>query len=191
MGAIIAAAKKLQALVNGLVLLVHHTGKDQSRGLRGHSSLHAALDAAIEVVNTDAKRAWSVGKSKDDITGQSYPFKLEIVQIGVDDAGDEVTSCVIVPDNSGDPISPKRITLSSNQSIARDALGEPLRLSQEFGKEGAPAGRPCICYDRAVQLVSERMPTDAKHQKERARESIRGLIAKGLLGMKGEWLWDK
>ena len=49
MGQIIAAAKELQTFVGGLVVLVHHTGKDASKGLRGHSSLQAALDAAIEV----------------------------------------------------------------------------------------------------------------------------------------------
>lgn len=56
MGKIIAAAKELQSLIGGLVLLVHHTGKDARRGLRGHSSLYASLDAAIEVIKTDSRR---------------------------------------------------------------------------------------------------------------------------------------
>ena len=47
MGEILSAAKLLQSLINGLVVLVHHTGKDATKGLRGHSSLFAALDAAV------------------------------------------------------------------------------------------------------------------------------------------------
>jgi hypothetical protein len=60
MGQIIQGAKDLQTAIGGLVVLVHHTGKDSTKGMRGHSSLHAALDAAIEV-ERDAKgtRSWS------------------------------------------------------------------------------------------------------------------------------------
>lgn len=190
MGNLIAASKRLQSLTGGLVLLVHHTGKDTTKGLRGHSSLYAALDGAIEVTATDNHKAWSVAKSKDDVTGDAHPFKLQIVQVGTDDEGEEVTSCVAVPDESGDAIKAKRSTLGANQKIARDVLGEPLRKSPHMGKEGAPTGRPCIDYSEAVELVAERMPTDAKHRKSRAISAIGGLVAKGYMGMKGDWLWD-
>ena len=49
MGKLLAAVKKLEAEIGGLVILCHHTGKDRSQGLRGHSSLHAAMDAEIEL----------------------------------------------------------------------------------------------------------------------------------------------
>jgi len=190
MGNLIAAAKQLQTLVGGLVLLVHHTGKDTTKGLRGHSSLYAALDGAIEVTATDNRKAWSVAKCKDDVTGDAHPFKLAIVPVGIDDEGDEITSCVAVPDDSAEAIKAKRITLGANQKIARDVLGEPLRKSPHTGKEGAPTGRPCLDYTEAVELVAERMPTDAKHRKSRAISAIGGLVAKGYMGMKGDWLWD-
>lgn len=190
MGNLIAAAKQLQTLVGGLVLLVHHTGKDATKGLRGHSSLYAALDGAIEVTASDTRKAWSVAKCKDDVTGDAHPFKLEIVPVGIDDEGDEITSCVIVPDESGEAIKAKRITLGANQKIARDVLGEPLRKSPHIGKEGVPTGRPCLDYTEAVELVAERMPTDAKHRKSRAISAIGGLVSKGYMGMKGDWLWD-
>jgi hypothetical protein len=190
MGKLIAAAKQLQSLTGGLVCLVHHTGKDTTKGLRGHSSLYAALDGAIEVINTDTRRLWSVAKSKDDVTGDAHPFKLDIVPVGTDDEGGEITSCVIVSDESGETIKTKRSTLGANQKIARDVLGEPLRKSQHTGKEGAPTGRPCIDYTEAVALVAERMPADAKHRKSRAISAIGGLVSKGYMGMKGDWLWD-
>ncbi|MGB2473357.1 MAG: AAA family ATPase, partial [Amylibacter sp.] len=47
MGLALEASKNIATAVGGLVVLVHHTGKDKSKGLRGHSSVHAALDAAI------------------------------------------------------------------------------------------------------------------------------------------------
>lgn len=95
MGNIIAAAKALQDEVGGVVMLVHHTGKDASKGLRGHSSLHAALDAAIEVCSTSTGREWRVAKSKDDVSGLCHPFGLTVVDLGLDDEGDAITSCVV------------------------------------------------------------------------------------------------
>jgi putative DNA primase/helicase len=65
MGEILEAAKTLQTLTGGLVLLVHHTGKNAAAGLRGHSSLFAAMDAAIEVSRDGDRREWKVAKSKD------------------------------------------------------------------------------------------------------------------------------
>lgn len=188
MGNLIAASKRLQSLVGGLVLLVHHTGKDTTKGLRGHSSLYAALDGAIEVTHTDTRRAWSVAKSKDDVTGDAHPFKLVIVPVGIDGESEEVTSCVAVPDESAEAFQRKKPALGKNQKIARDVLGEPLRKSPHVGKEGAPVARPCIDYSEAVELVAERMPVDAKHRKQSAVRAIASLVANGYLGMKGDWV---
>lgn len=97
MGLIIAASTRLQAAIGGLVILVHHTGKDATKGLRGHSSLHGALDAAIEIRREGNRRLWCNTKSKDSADGQTHDFKLQVVQLGVDEDGDAITSCVIEP----------------------------------------------------------------------------------------------
>lgn len=138
MGNIIAAAKRLQNLTGGLVLLVHHTGKDATKGLRGHSSLYAALDGAIEVNKTDSRREWSVAKSKDDETGTVHAFKLDVVTVGHDDDGEEITSCVAVPDVTVGAVKRAKLPSGGNQKIALDTLGEPLRKSTDFNKDGAP-----------------------------------------------------
>lgn len=97
MGEILDAAKKLQSLVGGLVVLVHHTGKDVTRGMRGHSSMFAALDASIEVSRDGDFRGWTVAKSKDGRDGASHPFQLEVIGLGHDEYGDPLTSCVCIP----------------------------------------------------------------------------------------------
>jgi putative DNA primase/helicase len=192
MGNIIAAAKELQILIGGVVLLVHHTGKDSSKGLRGHSSLYAALDGAIEVIKTDSRQDWIVAKSKDDVTGHAHPFKLEIVAVGFDDEGEAITSCVAVPNESIEAIKQaKRPALRSNQKIANEVIGEALRKSLHFAKEDAPIGRPCIQYIDAVTIVAESIPADSKHKLSRAKTAITGLVERGYLASKGDWLWDK
>lgn len=106
MGLILEAAKRLQALTGGLVVLVHHTGKDESKGLRGHSSLFAALDAVVTVSRDGDRREWKMGKSKDGADGEAHTFKLQVETLGFDEYGDPLTSCVVMPTNEP-PKEPK------------------------------------------------------------------------------------
>jgi hypothetical protein len=129
MGRAIASAKQLQSLIGGLVLLVHHTGKDATKGMRGHSSLFAALDAAIEVNRTGEQREWRVSKSKDGSDSTSHPFKLEIVDLGIDEDGDLISSCVVSADSGPTMAVSKPLTHSQQQgmdsfmSAASETLG--------------------------------------------------------------------
>ena len=144
MGRILEGVKELQATTGGLVLLVHHAGKDAAKGMRGHSSLFAALDAAIEVTRTDTRREWKVAKSKDGEDGKVHAFSLRVVDLGEDDDGEPVTSCVVETEPALDdaPVQP-RLPKSGNQKLVYDALGPLLRASSAFGRAGAPvAGEP-------------------------------------------------
>lgn len=96
MGTIVASAQCLQRKTDGLIVLIHHTGKDRSRGQRGHSSLLAALDASIEVRNSPHGRVWVADKVKDGASGHRGAFDLRPIKLGDDSDGDAVTSCVVV-----------------------------------------------------------------------------------------------
>lgn len=120
MGEILEGAKALQASLGGLVVVVHHTGKDATKGLRGHSSMFAALDACVEVTRDGERRAWSVAKSKDGQDGDRHSFTLDVVDLGLDDYGDEITSCVPV---AVDTSTAERGTrLSNGAQAALDAF---------------------------------------------------------------------
>jgi hypothetical protein len=188
MGLVISAAKILQEMIGGLVLLVHHTGKNAAQGMRGHSSLHAALDCAIEVKRNGDNREWVVAKSKDGEDGASHPFKLEVVYLGDDSDGDPITSCVVVPNQSTQAVAKKKPSLGSNQTIAHKALEELLRDGVDSGNEGAPTGVPGVLFDEALAIVAAMMPGEAKHQKQRAKEAIGSLVTKGYLAEKEGWL---
>ena len=77
--------------------LVHHAGKDASKGARGWSGIKAAVDAEIEVIRDDENgtRTVHVSKVKDGEDGARWGFKLDVVSIGIDQDGDEVTSCAV------------------------------------------------------------------------------------------------
>ncbi len=108
MAAAIGNATRIAEAIKGLVVLIHHVGKDVARGPRGHSSLMGNVDCAILVKKAqDWKGAvWSVTKSKDDADGQTVGFKLHVIELGLDEDGDPVTSCAAEPcqpENQGKP----------------------------------------------------------------------------------------
>lgn len=190
MGEVIDAAKAMQAELGGLVLLVHHTGKDAAKGMRGHSSLHAALDAAIEVCREGDRREWKMHKAKDGEDGEAHPFRLEVVDIGTDEDGEPVTSCVIEPEESaGAAVRRALPPKSGNQRIIWDALGEVLRTATHFAQGGAPIGRPCVRLEDAIEKTRGRLTCDQKRQTERTRAAITGLITRGMVEHRDGWLW--
>ena len=130
MGMILEATKALQGLVGGLVVLVHHSGKDLARGMRGHSSMFAALDASIEVSREGERRAWTVAKSKDGQDGITHPFKLEVVGLGQDEYGDPITSCVAVP---ADPAEAKQTKTMTPRQV--EGLNALYRAAIEHGED--------------------------------------------------------
>src|SRR5690606_25718324 len=66
MGAFVAQAERLRVAFPGsAVLLVHHTGKDEGRGARGHSSLAAAVGGQLDVTAAkDGTRSVYVAKQR-------------------------------------------------------------------------------------------------------------------------------
>lgn len=178
MGRILAAAKALQSETDGLVLIVHHTGKDSSKGLRGHSSLLAALDASIEVERNANQRSWRLAKSKDGADGISVAFKLETVPLGVDSDGDEISSCVVLPDVSA--IFTKTEPRGAQQRSALQRLKSLLSGGQlsNTGCGGAPPGTACMQVEDAVTAVA--FGLTATPQNKRRNEARR--IVKALIG---------
>ena len=168
MGAVLAGCKQLQSLTNCLVILIHHTGKDESRGMRGHSSLLAAVDASIEVHRTDDARSWSVAKAKDDGDGAEFCFRLAIEELGQDADGDVVTSCAIEP--TTEAAMPRSLKgLKGNQKAVLAAI-EPLLVDGP------------ISFDSALQAASEALANvDGKHRASRAKIALEGLFNAGRL----------
>lgn len=189
MGRIIEAAKRLQSALGGLVMLVHHTGKDVAKGLRGHSSLLASLDAAIEVSRSGDRRAWKVFKAKDGRDGEEQSFRLEAVEIGKDAEGSTVSSCIVIPDNAAEEVRKVKLPQGENQKRVFDALRPLLRDSTNFGKAGAPTCCPCLDLENAVSAGAVVMTCDTSRRTTRAREAISGLIDRDILRCNDGWLW--
>lgn len=164
---VISAGKAIQAALGGLVVFVHHRGKDKTRGLRGHSSLHAAMDAIIEVRREGNNRSWHVVKSKDGSDEASGNFRLRVVNLYENEWGDQVSSCVIEQEEGAHATSTKDMAaLEVLKSIYRTATP-----SMASWREA------CISNG----LITAASPSAAEKSMDRIRKSLQagGLIIPG------------
>lgn len=94
MGKLVANCKLIHRKTGAMVILVHHTGKDLSKGARGHSSIRAAMDVMLEVTRNNEVRKIGVYKAKDGEDREQMMFGLKRIVLGIDEDGDEISSCV-------------------------------------------------------------------------------------------------
>jgi RecA/RadA recombinase len=92
-GAFNGAVAALIESTGACVLIVHHSGKNKSAGARGSSALLGAIDTELEV---DMQQVIA-SKQRDVEMSEPIGFKLVPMVVGLDEDGDELTSCVVEP----------------------------------------------------------------------------------------------
>jgi len=188
MGSVIRGLKQLQTLTKGLVIIVHHTGKNETRGLRGHSSLHAAMDAEIEVQGDpeSPKKSFKTTKVKDGAAGKSFPFELIPIDLGEDEDGEPITSCYVKPTPSVELRKITTGTLGENQKIAMDVIDELLKANGDLA-EGEDGWQ--LIYAEVREDIADRLTqVEKKRRSSRSREALTGLINNGYYRHEGDFL---
>ena len=148
MGMVIAALDQIRRETGAHVAIVHHCGKDRDRGMRGHSSLLGAADMAFEIKRGESgNRTVRIVKAKDGKDGDEFGFSLDVVDLGQDDDGDQITTCIVIP--SDEPPQAGRHKIGGSAKIALDLL---IRAQADAG-EVAPIG-PHFPRDISVVPVS-------------------------------------
>lgn len=95
MGIVLAHCKGLHQATGAVILLIGHTGKDATRGMRGWTGIKAAADAELEIVRNGNDRVLTVTKMKDGEDGKELGFRLLPISVGTDNKGRDVTSCIV------------------------------------------------------------------------------------------------
>jgi hypothetical protein len=193
MGIVLQAAETLQRSSGGLVIIVHHTGKDASRGMRGHSSLFAAMDGAIEVTRNQNGRHWSVAKSKDGEDGKEVAFRLVTHSLGKDSDGEAITSCSVERD-TGKVFSKPPPTGKRQQQALKVAKSE-LAKSTTHGMGGSSASTQCVKVEDLIPVVAATLTTTDKNKRtNEAKKVLNSLIdgdhlESGLDVAENGWCW--
>ena len=125
MGIVIANCKALSQATGAVVVLITHTGKDATKGMRGSSALLGAIEAGIEISRDDHNRTATITKMKDGEDSTQFGFTLRAVPIGRDEDGDVISSCIVEHGEVVAPrAKPKRLGVRNEkvQALIRDNI---------------------------------------------------------------------
>lgn len=190
-GKALAHCKVLRKHTGATVLLVHHSGKDSSRGARGWSGLKGAADAEIEILRNGGERTAAVTKLKDGEDGEDFGFVLRTVQIGEDEDGFAVSSCVV-------DLAPAktRAELRVATTVHGAARGSRekliLRTLSDMAGTGGPRGEgdavPVIALLDQVILQIPQDPVKRDRRRELVMRTLEAMAGLGSIVVEGDHL---
>jgi hypothetical protein len=195
MSAYIAAADVLRDRFKCAVIIIHHCGVNEARP-RGHTSLTGAVDAQIAVKRSQAGQIVAeLEWMKDGPEGAEIFSRLKVVDLGEDENGEDVSSCVIEPvdEFNTKQATKKGPTLSPAQGRALQLLTNAVASGGEVppASKHIPASARCVtetmwreyCYRGAISAGDQ----DAKRMAfKRAAEA---LVTAGRVGKWEPWVW--
>jgi hypothetical protein len=190
----VRAADAIRDAFDCSVLVVHHCGINDSRP-RGHTCLTGAADAQLAVKRDGADNVLvTVEFMKDGDAGESIASRLDRVEVGTDEDGEPITSCVVVESQATSSKPASRRKLNRGAQIAYQALQKALIKAGEQPPaanhipDSVNAVTVGLWREYAYQSgISGSDQDRAKQQAfSRAHET---LIAEGLVGAWGEYRW--
>lgn len=198
MGAIVRSLDRLRDEFRCHVAAVHHFGKDQGRGARGHSLLTANLDTVIEVERDEITKTSTaaVTKQRDGATGAQIAFRLRPVELGRDEDLDPVTSCVVAPADPGErSAKPKEKKLPAAQGRALQMLVRAI----ETGGVIPPACNHIPSGERAIAesvwrdycLKGGISDGEDSARRKAFTRAAASLIGAGVVEKWDQWVWPR
>lgn len=163
--------REIAQACGAMSLLVHHSGKDDTKGARGWSGLKAAADVELEVKRDKdgVKRSVTITKMKDGEDNISQGFELRTVVMGKDEDGDDITSCVVEYNAEG-KVETNKVRMGTNQKIVMRSLDDLLKFNS-----GNPVSRSELIA-AAVELMPIKEGARQDMRSTRANEALDALI---------------
>ncbi|PSY40776.1 DNA primase [Escherichia albertii] len=129
MGAFIQGCDAIKQAIGATVLVVHHSGKDETKGARGSSAFRAALDAEYRISRENSDVTALVAactKMKDAEEPKESAYDLKSVEVFTDTDGEEIVSMVVI-DVPRAPAELERIEEAGNKTENHAALWQCIR----------------------------------------------------------------
>lgn len=195
MGSLVSNGTRIQQEAGTHVAWVHHCGKDQAKGARGHSLLRAATDTEIEVVADDAgNRTARVTKQRDLECDGEFNFTLKVIELGTNPRGKAVTSCVVDYATDAQPVErgggrPKGTGGHSKRAL--EVLTDLIAASGQPGFNGTPTGVSSVPEDWWRETFYQRaMPgAEADTRKKAFRRAADTLVETHFVGLNAGRVW--
>ncbi len=190
MSAYIQAADALREDFGCTVAIVHHCGKDSTRP-RGHTSLTGAADAQLSVRRDGAGNIIvAVEYMKDGPTDGTILSRLEVVEVGIDEDGEPVTACVVLPVEQTEAAAAARPKLPPAAKIAFNALVEAINEVGEVppASNHIPPSTKAVTIDQWRRYAYRRGICDS--DKPRARQAAFQRAMTTLAASKCIGIWE-
>jgi hypothetical protein len=194
MGALVMNSDRVRHETGACVLYIHHCGKDAARGSRGHSSLKAACDTEIEVTRgAGGVSVARVTRQRDLESEGSFAFRLEPVELGHNQRGKAVTSCVVMPEAlPAEPDAGRPLT--ATEKIALRTLDQAMKADGIMATvfDNDVEGLVVRVGDWRRWFYREGKPGAEDEAKRKAfQRAMDGLLAKGRIGTRDDFVWPK
>lgn len=205
MSAFVSNCGLIQEQCGATVLGVHHGSKDGTTGPRGHGGLHGAVDFEFEVIGAtnDTPNQWTVRKLKAGPGGASHRFRLKQKRVGVDDDGDPITSCVVVPVRPGEADAkekPKGWNINASEREFLDVLAHVIDRNgvmppPDFSLPGKVVLVATVDDVKAEYVSRYSATVDGDEDQVRAKLAARweratkSLLRSSLIGSRAPYLW--
>jgi KaiC/GvpD/RAD55 family RecA-like ATPase len=196
MSKLIAGLDAIRERTGVHIMLVHHSGKDASKGARGASALRAACDTEIELSFDEETRVRTARatKQRDMETGAEINFVLQIVELGEDADGDQVTTCIIreATREEMEAVQSDARPQGANQKLFLKCFMQ-LRGERVGGPNPSGAGWPeagkfwCIDSSTLEEHFVGKVTT--KKPQQTWTQTLRDLVAKGYCEVNAGKIW--
>lgn len=191
MGALVRNGDLIRQGTGAHLMWVHHSGKDQAKGARGHSLLRAATDTEIEISAEGSARMARVTKQREFECSGVFPFSLKVIEIGTNRRGKPITSCVVVTEDERPPEANVRRHLTGHRKRALEVLQDLIAGSGRTGDTGIPAG----CHSIPDQwwrdaFYAKAAPGAEQGTKQRTfHRAANELVESHIVGMANSRVW--
>jgi hypothetical protein len=199
--AVLSSIAWLGVELSAFILIVSHTGKDQTRGLRGWSGQFAGADCVIMLTRDEESglRTGKVTKLKDGEDGQRFALRLERVVLGEDEDGDEVSSAVVVyedaPDVSMKPrkqraLNPgERIVLAAVAHVTDHGPTQSIPMTILGTKSWMKAVTRADVRARAMASGFADPDTKPDTVRQQFFRALQGIVGTGKVRVEGDLIW--
>jgi bifunctional DNA primase/polymerase-like protein/AAA domain-containing protein len=203
MGALVMNASAVSQATGAHLAFVHHSGKDRTRGARGHNLLLGAVDTEIEVTRTAESgiATATVTKQKDLERDAPFSFRLESETLGRDAAGRAITSCVVVASAAPAPVPEPQAAAPALSDAEHRALRE---IGALIARAGIAFMVPEAGTDPVVAVTRRQLrqwfvarglivADAAGHldatNRTRLHRLVTGLVERGRIRVRGDHVW--
>jgi hypothetical protein len=195
MNAFIAKVDRIAEAFECLVIVVHHSGKDGARGMRGSSALHGAADVEWCVSKSGNSHGVELVKQKEGESGQKWTFSLGVLDVSDDPDGKPITSCFVIEKTLPEIGQGEALTKKAD-GIAEKVMDAIIEAADEYAEKmpdndelpdsfGIPRSKiKEACINHSIGNAE-----NPKSQETTINRALDDLTKRGKIGKTKGWIW--